>query len=379
MCTSRWPQRLKSFVGVVLTIPALVCVPALLCIPASQSFAKHSGMQLGTVELKSIGPMTFASEGVLLVGDPKTATVYAIDTEDGSNGGASTFAPIKDIAKAVAKTMQVDGRVDIGELAVNPVSGSVFLSVSHDQQVHLVKVDQNGAIEELNLDKVHHSMKTLPNAPEDKETVRRGRKRNPRMESITDLAYFDGKVMITGKSTDDSPSRVLEMPIPFADNSITTSVEIFHAAHGRVEDSTIRTFLPILIDGQPNLLAGFTCTPLVRFPVDQLKGSEKVRGATVAELGNRNQPLDMVVYEKAGTTSILMTNSTRGTMKITTDGIGERESLSEKVSGGGTAGQPFESVPALDNVTQMDKWSDSHAIALMKEGETLTLTAIELP
>lgn len=339
-------------------------------------------MQLGTIELQSIGPMAFASEGVLLVGDPKTASIYAIDTEDVSNSDASTRAPlkpIKDVANVVAKVLQASGSVDIGELAVNPESGNVFLSVLQDKQVHLVKVNQDGEVEELNLDKVQHSMKALPNPPEDKETVRRGRKRNPRMESITDLAYFDGKVMVTGKSSDDSPSRVLEMPIPFADNSITTSVEIFHAAHGRVEDATIQTFLPLVIDGKPNLLAGFTCTPLVRFPVDALKGSEKVRGATVAELGNRNVPLDMVVYEKAGTTSILMTNSKRGTMKITTAGIAGREGLTEKVASGGTAGQPFESIASLENVIQMDKLSDHHAIALIEEGESLTLTAIELP
>lgn len=372
MCNLPWRQPLTRFVGVVLTFSAFVAIPA-------SCFAKQSGMQLGPVELQSIGPMTFASDGVLVVGDPKTATVYAIDTEDKSGGERASVGPIKDIANAVAKAMNASGTIEVGELAVNPDSGNVFLSVLHEKQVHLVKVDQGGAIKELNLDKVHHSMKALPNPPEDKETVRRGRKRNPRMESITDLAYFDGKLMVTGKSADDSPSRILEMPIPFADNSITTSVEIFHAAHGRVEDATIRTFLPMVIDGKPNLLAGFTCTPLVRFPVDELKGSAKVRGATVAELGNWNQPLDMVVYEKEGTTSILMTNTARGTMKIPTEGIGQRESLEEKVSKGGTAGQPFETVPSLENVTQMDKLDDGHAIALMKEGDSLTLTTIELP
>ncbi len=75
--------------------------------------------------------------------------------------------------------------------------------------------------------------------------------------------------------------------------------------------AAIRTFVPFTIDGQPSLLAGFTCTPLVRFPLEGLKG-EKVRGTTVAELGNRNTPLDMVVYEKGGEKFLLMTNSPAG-------------------------------------------------------------------
>ncbi|MEO1528436.1 MAG: hypothetical protein AAFX06_23685, partial [Planctomycetota bacterium] len=205
------------------------------------------------------------------------------------------------------------------------------------------------------------------------------RRRNPRDQSITDLAFFDGKVMVTGLSASSAPSRVIEFEFPFTDNAVATSVEIFHAAHGRVETPAIQTFLPMMVDGEPTVLAGFTCTPLVRFPVEQLDGSDKVRGTTIAELGNRNRPLDMVVYEKDGKTSILMTNSARGTMKITTDGIGDRETLTERVSGGGTAGQPFDTVSSLANVKQMDKLDDSHALAIVDNDGVLALQTIELP
>ena len=328
--------------------------------------------------MRSIGPMTFAPGGVLIVGDPQSATVFAIETEDTSSG-TNSERQIPDVAKAIATSLNLSAKVELGELAVNPETGNAFLTISAGDSIHLVKIASDSTISKVDLAKVSHTKKVLPNPPEDKEVRRRGRVRNPRHQSITDVAFFEGKIMVTGMSADDSPSQVLEFPFPFADNSVATAVDIFHAAHGRYEDATIRTFLPIMIDGEPNLLAGFQCTPLVRFSVDQLDGTKKVRGTTVAELGNRNTPLDMVVYEKDGKTSVLMSNTARGMMKISTEGIAERQSLSERVSGGGTAGQPFETIEELASVKQMDKLNDTHALALVEQDGSLALKTIALP
>ncbi|MEM6470912.1 MAG: hypothetical protein AAF802_15245 [Planctomycetota bacterium] len=345
------------------------------------AFAKTPSLQPGPVQLASIGPMTFATNGILLVGDPKTATLYALDTEDtpgtASDIGNGESLEIADLAKAIGTTLNESDAIAIGELAANPETGNVFLSVTASGATRIVKITRDKTISELNLDKIPHASKSLPNPPEDKAQGRR--RRNPRQKSITDLAFFDGKVMVTGLSAGDAPSRVLEFEFPFTDAGIATSVEIFHAAHGRVETPAIETFLPMMIDGEPSVLAGFTCTPLVRFPIDELSGGSKVRGTTVAELGNRNRPLDMVVYEKDGKTSILMSNSSRGMMKISTEGIGQRETLTEKVSGGGTAGQPFETIESLASVVQMDKIDDAHAIAILEQRGTLTLKTIALP
>ena len=66
--------------------------------------------------------------------------------------------------------------------------------------------------------------------------------------------------------------------------------------------------MPFNVGGEPQILAAYTCTPLVTFPVSSLKAGKKVRGKTVAELGNRNQPLDMIVYEKGGKQYLLLSN-----------------------------------------------------------------------
>jgi hypothetical protein len=46
------------------------------------------------------------------------------------------------------------------------------------------------------------------------------------------------------------------------------------------------------------------------------QAGQKVQGVTVAELGAGNRPLDMILYKKDGTDFLLMSNNSRGVMKI---------------------------------------------------------------
>ena len=50
------------------------------------------GLKPGSVELKSAGPLAFGPDGILFVGDPTSATVYAVSTGDvkGNPGSASS-------------------------------------------------------------------------------------------------------------------------------------------------------------------------------------------------------------------------------------------------------------------------------------------------
>lgn len=64
-------------------------VAALLC--ASTALADlTSSLSKGTPDVKSAGPLAFGPDGVLFVGDPLGATIFAIDTGDrtASSGGA---------------------------------------------------------------------------------------------------------------------------------------------------------------------------------------------------------------------------------------------------------------------------------------------------
>ena len=172
-----------------------------------------------------------------------------------------------------------------------------------------------------------------------------------------------------------------EFDFPFNEAATGFRVEIYHAAHGKSEDyAPIQTFVPFNIGGEPSLLAGYVCTPLVKIPVGKFDNQSTVKGTTVAELGNRNKPLDMIVYKKNGKDFLLMANSARGVMKISTENLDENAGLTERVLDGGVAGQPYESIESLQGVIQLDKLDDQHAlVVIQQENAPMSLQAVELP
>jgi hypothetical protein len=366
-------MRRSWSIGVLLVFGLLV---------ATSHGANKWGLKEGSPELKSAGHLAVGPEGILFIGDAKGAQIAAIDTGDAKGDPANAKYDIANLDATLSAAVG-GSKVTINDLVVNPASGSLFVAVAKaDGAPAIVKIDTSGKASEISLTKIYFQKLALPNAPEDKEVTRNGRTRNLRNESITDLAYADGKVLVTGVSADATPSQIREITFPFVEADQGTAVEIYHGAHGRLEDyAAIRAFVPFTIDGQPSVLAGFTCTPLVRFSVNDLEANKgkKVRGTTVAELGNRNQPLDIILYEKDGERFLLISNTTRGVMKVSTKDIGRKEGITEPVRGGGTAGQSYETIKELEGTVQLDKLNDTHAVVVIKSGDSLALKTVALP
>ena len=114
--------------------------------------------------------------------------------------------------------------------------------------------------------------------------------------------------------------------------------------------------------------------------IKDIQAGKLVKGTTVAELGNRNRPFDMIVYEQGGKTFLLITNSARGTMKISTDKIEENAGITQPVGGGGTAGQSYETIDSLAGAQQLDKLNDTHAIVLVQtDSGAMNLKTVALP
>jgi len=355
-----------------------VALIAPLC--ATQARAADWGLKPGNVDLKSAGALAFGPDGILFVGDSTAGAIYAIATGDAKGSASAAQLNVAGLSARLAQLLGVaEADVKVNDLAVKPESGQVYLSVKagNPPQAALVSISADGTLAKVSLDNVPHQRAALADAP-DSAVGRRG---DPRDDAVTDLAYREGKLLVAGLAKGDAPSTVREFAFPFGEGATATNIEIFHAAHGRVEDNAVvRAFVPLVIDGEPVLLAGFTCTPLVRFPIKALEPGSKVRGTTVAELGNRNRPIDMVVYEKDGARYILMANSARGVMKISLDKVGENPGLTEPVKGGGTAGQPFETVADLPGVEHLALCDDTHAIILARsENGALDLRTIDLP
>jgi len=351
-------------------------VPTLLGIVLAASPAGADltdSLKKGAPDLKSVGPIAFGPDGVLFVGDPQGAAIFAIDTGDRAKEPATGAVKIDKIDAKIAGMIGAKPTdITINAVAVNPSSGNVYLSVSRgkgpDATPVLIRLDRKSKLEDVSLKEVKFSKATLPNAATDKK----------RQEAITGLAFTKGRVLVAGLSNEEFASKLRSIPFPFTEADKGTSVEIYHGAHGKFETaSPVRTFVPFTIKGEENILAAYTCTPLVRFPLDQLKPGEKVKGTTIAELGNGNRPLDMIVYEKGGKDYILMANSKRGVMKITTEGIDKIEGITAPVKG--TSGLKYETIDALKNVQRLAKLDKENALILVKDGDSLTLETVPLP
>lgn len=325
-------------------------------------------LKKGTPDLKSATALAFGPEGILFIGDPAAATIYAIGTGD-TVGSSKEAVKQEKIADKIGSLLGTTGaEISINDFKVNPASGNVYFSVTRGKAVGaapvIVKLDRVGKLSQLELKDVPFSSVKLPNASDKQRT-----------EAITGLAYTKGRLIIAGLSNEEFASKLRAISFPFKDADKGTSVEIFHGAHNKLEtNSPVRTFTVYDINGKTNLLAAYTCTPLVRFPVDSLKPGEKVQGITIAELGNGNRPLDMIVYTKDGKDYLLLANNKRGVMKIKLDGVENAKPITAKA--GPMTGLQYDTIDSLKEIVQLDKLDDSRALVLSATG---SLETVPLP
>jgi hypothetical protein len=189
-----------------------------------------------------------------------------------------------------------------------------------------------------------------------------------RVEAITDLVYSDGALYVAGLSNEEFASTLRVVSFPFDPFETATSIEIYHAAHQKYEThAPIRTLMTYQLENKPHVLASYTCTLLVTFPIEQLKNGVHLNGKTVAEFGSGNRPLDMIAYKNNGKDFILMANSNRSLMKIdTVDIVNQKTGITTPVTERyGTSGIPFISVNQV-NVMQIDNLNAEYIVALQR-------------
>jgi len=371
------------------SIPAslFLATTALSLLHLSGSAANWTaGFQAGKPALKSISQLAFGPEGILFIADTKAAAIVALETGDTRRAAEGKPIKIEGLPQKIAALLGTrPEEILIDDLAVNPISHQAYLAVSRGRgptaSPTLIRVTTDNQLELINLDSLKFSRAELPDAPLDGVVGDPKRQSNPRMESITDIAFLEDRVLVAGLSNEEFSSTLRAIPFPFKTIANGTSVEIYHGAHGRFETrSPIRTFVPFNVGNQPQLLAAYTCTPLVQFPLSDLKPGAKVKGKTIAELGNRNRPIDMIVYEKDGKEFLLLANSSRGVMKVNTDKIEVVDGITQPVADGGTKGLTYETVAGWKGVNQLERLDSRNAVVIRNtEAGSVNLESLPLP
>jgi len=325
---------------------------------------------IGDTEIASINALSFGPDGILFIGDSKNAAIYAIDTKDSKTNDKAEEIMINDFDNKVAASLgTTKDNIKITDMAVNPVSKSVYFSVNITDGTPVLLKLIDDEFENISLSNASYSKVELTDPVGLDETDRRG---NPiRNWAIADMMYHKGKVMVSGLSNKEFKSTFRSIAFPFNKDQEFASLEIWHAAHGRFETyAPIKAFNVINIEDEDYLLASYTCTPLVLFPLKDLKGNEHIKGRTVAELGGGNSPVDMIVFEKNGKPKFFMSNTNRPVMRFNYDDIVNfKESLTEEVTEfAATDGVTYDNLPFV-NVIQMDDLDQDNVLFLIRDRE----------
>lgn len=272
---------------------------ALLLAGWATSLAPAAEVQTGDPQLKSIEAITFGPEGLLLIGDGRGAQVVAVQTGDTTPTKWVATTKIDDLRGHLAGRLGTTAKgIDILKMAVNPASQVAYFAVRKldGKQDLILTLDGAGKVREFAFDKVKFTRYTLP--PAEKSPITK----------VTDITYADGRILLAAQAAGTFASKIIVIdPETAKDAASFVSTETYHVAHGRWEtNAPIRTVIPYVEDGKKYLVGAFTCTPIVKYSLENLSAGGRVKGTSVIELGNGNTPLNMFVYEKDGKKYILM-------------------------------------------------------------------------
>ena len=342
--------------------------------PSSTRVDAQAGLTMA-----SIGSLAFGPDGTLFAADNQNAAIVALDLGAQATGAAPGAKAIDGLdAKLAAMLGTGVGDISITDLAVHPRTHNAYVSAMRGQGAGaaptLFRIDGTGKIDLVSTSGLKFQRVELANAP----AAGTGRQ-NPRANVITDMAFADGKLWVAGLSNEEFASKLRAISYPFSTADAGTSVEIYHGNHRQLETrSPVNAFVPYTIDNKPYLLAGYTCTPLVKFAIGDLKTGEKIRGTTIGEFGAGNRVLDMIVYKKGGEEFLLTTNNSRGVMKIPTRNFANAAPIVAPVETE-TGGVPFEKVTTMTGIQQMDKLDDQNSIVIAGAAGSLSLQVVPLP
>jgi hypothetical protein len=353
---------------------------ALLLAVVSASAPLSAGLTptMAGPSFSSIGPLAFAPDGTLFAADRASASIVAMTLGAQASGPVAGTKDVANVDTKIAAVLGTDAAgITITDLAVHPTTKNSFISVMRGSgaaaQAALVRVDGAGDISLVAFDAVTFTTVALPNPAAVNPNGRGGR-----TQSVTDLAFVNGRVYVAGLSNEEFASKLWSVAYPFTSVDQGASIEIYHGNHGALETrSPVMAFVPYTIGTELNILAGYTCTPLVKIPVTSLKAGEKVVGTTIAEFGAGNQPLDLLVYTKGGQDFLLMSNSRHGVIKVGTSGLASAEPITARVAG--TAGVPFETIASMVNVEQMDLLDATRTMVISRGADGRNLTVVVLP
>lgn len=344
-------------------------------------------MTRGTVAMGSAGPITFAPDGTLFLGDTYGGAVWAVDLEEAADSDG--IVALDNVDGRVASLLGVSrDQVRIHDLAVSPVSRAVYVTASRvdyddDNNIknlrrpgatpHLIRIDGGGSVTEVDLTSVMFQQADIRDVRK-QELDRRGNDR--RAFSILEMSFVDGTLYVSGMSNEEWSSKLRRLAYPFTGDGESNAIKIFHTAHGRWETGApARVFVPYQADGETRIFAGFSCTPLVDFSVAEMDRKERVEGKTIAELGAGNHVLDMIRVELDGETYFLLANHLHPFMRLALEDFDGAAKLTKSTNMAGIDRDPMN---LMDGVTRLANDGEARVVFLRETDDGVSLGVVEV-
>ena len=267
------------------------------------------------LDIKFAGALEFSEDGALFVGDNHNGAIYAFDVPADAPGGQIAPSTIANIDTKIGELLGVGpAAIQINDIAAHPFSNDVYISVTRIgnlvSQPAIVVVSQDQSIRLLDLSALEFQKQALNEFP-DGEITFNGRSggMGPAMPrdaaktavplstlAIMDMEYYEGELFVAGVATDNFLSSLRRMSFPFDGTQSVANVEMYHIAHDQYESrAPIRAMSIQEIDGAPQLIAAYTCSPIVLVPLSDIEDGAKISARTIMDYGN-GQPLDMIAY-----------------------------------------------------------------------------------
>lgn len=339
----------------------------------------------GNPKMQAIEAIAFGPDGLLLIGGgPRVVTVETGDTKPMT----WSKTEIPNIDQLLAGKLGLTAKdIEIRRLVVNPASGKAYVALQSlkTKANILVTIDGAGNVAEFPLDNVKYTSYALATP-------------KVAITKVTDIAWAGGKIVVATQASDKfTASRVFTINPSAKDGSSTQiSTKTFHVGHNKWEThAPLRALMPYFENGKSSVVGSFTCTPIVRYDLEDAKNDDQVTGRSVLELGTGNTPRSMFSYERDGKKYLLVSvgrnnkqpafgfPSAYWVARVDADLLKETTNINEKapwrIGGTNKAGDRVQVAKEYFGVQQMDRLDATRALAIIETKGELTLRALPLP
>lgn len=270
--------------------------------------------------------LAFGPDDVLFVGDSKAGVIHAFPTPSEELKNPIPFNSFG-IDQVIAKKLGVfPSDLIINDMQIHPKSQQAYIALKNGHapdapSLIAIVHPTNKEVEFLNVNEGEKQQISIKEPRT--ENFNFFRDLPSKTLNITDIDFHNGYIYVAGLTNGEFASTLRKIKYPFAGKqSKVASIEMYHAVHTQNETrAPIRTMTIETINGEPTLIAAYTCTPLVSIPTGDIKEGNHVKAKTIAELGFGNTPIDMITFmaqEQDGSfdKKLLITNKQRSASLI---------------------------------------------------------------